>query len=52
MAEDEAGLTVAQMSAATGATAHTLRYYERTELIRPVARNAIQAHQQNGTDDD
>ncbi|MFT3888376.1 MAG: MerR family transcriptional regulator [Arachnia sp.] len=40
MAEDEAGLTVAQMSEATGVSAHTLRYYERAGLIRPVARNA------------
>ncbi|MAP64383.1 MAG: MerR family transcriptional regulator [Microbacterium sp.] len=40
MAEDEVGLTVAQMSAATGVTAHTLRYYERADLIRPVARNS------------
>jgi DNA-binding transcriptional MerR regulator len=40
VAEDEAGLTVAQMSAATGVTAHTLRYYERAELIRPVVRNS------------
>lgn len=40
MAEDEVGLTVAQMSVATGITAHTLRYYERAELIRPVARNS------------
>lgn len=40
MAMDDAGLTVAQMSAATGVSAHTLRYYERAELIRPVARNA------------
>lgn len=40
MAEDEAGLTVAQMSVATGVTAHTPRYYERAELIRPVARNS------------
>lgn len=40
MAEDERGLTVAQMSGATGVTAHTLRYYERAELIRPVARNS------------
>lgn len=40
MAEDEVGLTVAQMSEATGVTAHTLRYYERAELIRPVARNS------------
>ncbi len=28
------------MTAATGATAHTLRYYERAGLIRPVARNS------------
>jgi DNA-binding transcriptional MerR regulator len=28
------------MSEATGVTAHTLRYYERAELICPVARNA------------
>lgn len=28
------------MSAATGVSAHTLRYYERAGLIRPVARNA------------
>lgn len=28
------------MSAATGVTAHTLRYYERVDLIRPVARNS------------
>lgn len=40
MAEDETGLTVAQMSAATGVSGHTLRYYERAGLIRPVARNA------------
>ncbi|EEP72432.1 MerR family transcriptional regulator [Micromonospora sp. ATCC 39149] len=40
MAEDEAGLTVAQMTAATGVSGHTLRYYERAELIRPVARNS------------
>ena len=40
MAEEEVGLTVAQMSAATGVTAHTLRYYERAGLIRPVVRNS------------
>jgi len=33
------GLTVAQMSEATGVSAHTLRYYERAGLIRPVGRN-------------
>lgn len=33
-------MTVAQMSAATGVSAHTLRYYERAELIRSVARNS------------
>jgi DNA-binding transcriptional MerR regulator len=34
------GLTVAQMAAATGVSAHTLRYYEKAGLIEPVARNA------------
>lgn len=33
-------MTVAQMSAATGLSAHTLRYYERAGLIRPVTRNS------------
>lgn len=37
---EESGLTVAQMSDATGVSAHTLRYYERAGLIRPVARNS------------
>lgn len=40
MAVEEVEFTVAQMSAATGMTAHTLRYYERAGLIRPVARNS------------
>jgi len=40
MTDDETLLTVAQMAEATGVTAHTLRYYERVGLIRPVARNA------------
>ncbi|MFF8188732.1 MerR family transcriptional regulator [Microbacterium sp. NPDC016588] len=40
MAEDETDLTVAQMSVATGVTAHTLRYYERAGLILPVARSS------------
>lgn len=34
------GLTVAEMTAATGVSGHTLRYYERAGLIRSVARNA------------
>ena len=28
------------MSVATGVTAHTLRYYERADLIRPVTRSS------------
>ncbi|TGD88659.1 MerR family transcriptional regulator [Mycolicibacterium sp. CH28] len=36
----EPGLTVAQMAAATGVSAHTLRYYERAGLIQPIARNS------------
>jgi DNA-binding transcriptional MerR regulator len=31
-------LTIAQVAARTGLTAHTLRYYERAGLIAPVAR--------------
>jgi DNA-binding transcriptional MerR regulator len=38
--EEDTGLTVAQMSVATGVTAHTLRYYERAGLVRPVARSS------------
>lgn len=34
------GLTVAQMAAAAGVSAHTLRYYERAGLIEPVARTS------------
>jgi DNA-binding transcriptional MerR regulator len=34
------GLTVAEMTAATGVSAHTLRYYEKAGLIEPVLRNA------------
>lgn len=40
MTENEASLTVAQMSFATGVPAHTLRYYEREGLFRRVARNS------------
>jgi DNA-binding transcriptional MerR regulator len=44
------GLTVAQMAAATGVSAHTLRYYERAGLIEPVARNAGNQRRYSGTD--
>ncbi|WGD37372.1 MerR family transcriptional regulator [Lysinibacter sp. HNR] len=40
MTESNDGLTVAQMSAETGVSGHTLRYYERAGLIRPVTRNS------------
>ncbi|MEO7496015.1 MAG: MerR family transcriptional regulator [Massilia sp.] len=33
-------LTISQMAAATGLSAHTLRYYERIGLLRSVARGA------------
>ena len=39
MDSNQDGLTVAQMSAATGLSGHTLRYYERIGLILPIARN-------------
>lgn len=38
------------MSAATGVTAHTLRYYERAELIRPVARTSGNQRRYSATD--
>ncbi|MFB7251272.1 MerR family transcriptional regulator [Microbacterium sp. NPDC056234] len=38
MPAEETALTIAQMSAATGVSAHTLRYYERAGLIHAIAR--------------
>lgn len=35
----EDGLTIAAMSQASGASAHTLRYYEREGLLAPIERN-------------
>jgi DNA-binding transcriptional MerR regulator len=45
-----AGLTIAEVAAATGTSAHTLRYYERIGLIRPVTR-ARSGHRRYGPDD-
>lgn len=39
MNEDD-GLTVARMAELTGVSGHTLRYYERIGLLRPVERSA------------
>ena len=50
MAADEAGLTIAQMSEATGVSAHTLRYYERATLIGPVARSSGNQRQYSAAD--
>ncbi|MFT3772705.1 MAG: MerR family transcriptional regulator [Minicystis sp.] len=44
------GLTIAEVAAATGTSAHTLRYYERIGLIRPVSR-ARSGHRRYGPDD-
>ncbi|WP_437805947.1 MerR family transcriptional regulator [Sorangium sp. So ce1078] len=43
-------LTIAEVAAATGTSAHTLRYYERIGLIRPVSR-ARSGHRRYGPDD-
>lgn len=43
-------LTIAEVAAATRATVHTLRYYERIGLIAPVAR-ARSGHRRYGPDD-
>jgi DNA-binding transcriptional MerR regulator len=32
-------LSIAEAAEATGLSAHTLRYYERTGLLEPVSRN-------------
>lgn len=39
MIEHGPELTIAQTSEATGVSAHTLRYYERAQLIGPIRRN-------------
>ncbi|MDO4887835.1 MAG: MerR family transcriptional regulator [Actinomycetaceae bacterium] len=39
-AQHEGALTVAEMSAVTGVSAHTLRYWEGEGLLRAVARSA------------
>jgi DNA-binding transcriptional MerR regulator len=43
-------LTIAEVAAATGTSAHTLRYYERIGLIQPVAR-AQSGHRRYGPDE-
>ncbi|MGK4003613.1 MerR family transcriptional regulator [Sorangium sp. So ce1036] len=48
--EAAAALTIAAVAAATGTSAHTLRYYERIGLIRPVSR-ARSGHRRYGPDD-
>jgi len=49
-AETTGGLTITQAAAATGASAHTLRYYERIGLIRSVSR-ARSGHRRYGPED-
>jgi DNA-binding transcriptional MerR regulator len=44
------GLTIREAAARTGITVHTLRYYERIGLVRPVAR-ARSGHRRYGEDD-
>jgi DNA-binding transcriptional MerR regulator len=45
-----AGLTIAEVAAATGTSVHTLRYYERIGLIEPVSR-AASGHRRYGEAD-
>ena len=44
------GLTIREAARRTGITVHTLRYYERIGLVRPVAR-ARSGHRRYGEDD-
>ncbi|WP_104987514.1 MerR family transcriptional regulator [Sorangium cellulosum] len=48
--ETRGGLTIAEVAAATGTSAHTLRYYERIGLIRSVSR-ARSGHRRYGPED-
>src|SRR4051794_23386341 len=45
-----AALTIREVSAKTGMTTHTLRYYERIGLMMPVTRTHS-GHRRYGTDD-
>jgi DNA-binding transcriptional MerR regulator len=45
-----AGLTIREAAGRIGITVHTLRYYERIGLVRPVAR-ARSGHRRYGEDD-
>jgi DNA-binding transcriptional MerR regulator len=44
------GLTIAEVAANTGLTAHTLRYYERAGLLEPPPRNG-EGHRRYGSRD-
>lgn len=44
------GLSIREVSAKTGITTHTLRYYERIGLVQPVAR-ARNGHRRYGEDE-
>jgi len=46
----EVGLSIREVAARTGITAHTLRYYERIGLVQPVAR-ARSGHRRYGEAD-
>jgi len=50
VSSDDPGLTVAQMARTTGVSAHTLRYYERVGLLRPVTRTAGQQRRYRDSD--
>ena len=43
-------MTIAEAAQATGVSAHTLRYYERAGLLRPVGRNGS-GHRRYGEQD-
>jgi DNA-binding transcriptional MerR regulator len=43
-------MTIAEAAQATGISAHTLRYYERAGLLRPVGRNGS-GHRDYSADD-
>ena len=43
-------MSISDVAAATGVTAHTLRYYERVQLLDPIAKNQAGRRRFGGSD--
>ena len=49
-AQTEAPLTIKQMAARSGLSEHTLRYYEKVGLIKPIPRDRSSGHRRYSAD--